>query len=372
MTKRSKKRQVPFVNRKQLSRHAKDERQRRWLLIGIAAVFALVAAVGGFGLYQELVAKPSQPMARVHGETIPLGDYRGRVAMQRFLLENQLDTLKAQQRSTPNVQIDQMIPYIDYQLANVTSLVYDELINEEIIDQEAQRIGLSVPLDEITVAIEEGWGYFRNPLRSPTPLPGTDESQSTSTLEEFVDQYGSFIARMESSASVGEDVHRQIVEAGLLRSRVMESIAGDVSTTEEQVHARHILVDTEEEAQKVLSRLQGGETFTDLAKEASEDPGSGDQGGDLGWFGRGRMVPTFEEAAFALQPGEVSQPISSTFGYHIIQVEERDPNREIDPDTLAQQRTSFFEEWLSEQLTADGVERLYSDEELEALATAQD
>jgi parvulin-like peptidyl-prolyl isomerase len=372
MAKRSKKKQVQFVNRKQMSRHAKDEQQRRWLLIGIAAVFVLVVAVGGFGLYQELVAKPSQPVARVHGETISLEDYQGRVAMQRFLLENQLNALKAQQRTAPNAQIDQMIPYVEYQLASLASLVYDELIDEEIIHQEAQRVGLSVSPDEITVAIEEGWGYLRNPLNSPTPFPETEEPQPAMTLDEFRDQYGSFIARMESSAGVGEEMHRQVVEASLLRSKVMESISVDISTTEEQVRARHILVDTEEEAQDVLSRLQAGEIFSDVAKEASNDLGSGDQGGDLGWFGRGQMVPTFEEAAFALQPGEVSQPVSSTFGYHIILVDERDPDHQVDPAVLAQRQTSFLQEWLTEQRVSEGVERLYSGEELEALATSQD
>lgn len=372
MAKRSKKKQVQFVNRKQISRHAKDERQRRWLLIGIAAVFVLMVAVGGLGLYQELVAKPSRPVARVHGEPISLGDYQGRVAMQRFLLENQLNALQAQQRTAPSAQLDQMIPYVEYQLASLATLVYDELIDEEIIRQEAQRVGLSVNPDEITVAIEEGWGYFRNPLHSPTPYPETEESQPAMTLDEFRDQYGSFIARMESSAGVGEEIHRQVVEASLLRSKVMESISVDVPATEEQVHARHILVDTEEEAQDVLGRLQAGETFTDVAKELSKDPGSGDQGGDLGWFGRGQMVPPFEEAAFALQPGEVSQPVSSTFGYHIIRVEERDTDHLVDPDVLSQRQTSFLQEWLTEQRVSEEVERLYSGEELEALATAVD
>jgi peptidyl-prolyl cis-trans isomerase C len=372
VTKQPKKKQEHFVNRKQLSRRAKDEQQRRWLLISVAAVFALVMVVVWVGLYQELVAKPSQPVARVHGESISLANYLERVALQRFLLESQLNVLEAQQRSNPDAQIAQMIPYVEYQLTNVATLVCDELIDEEITRQEAQRAGLSMSSDEVTVAIEEGWGYFRNPLSSPTPLPRADEPQPPKTLDEFQKQYGVFISGLEASAGVGEDVYRRMVEASLLRNKGMEWITGDIPTTEEQIHAKHILVDTKDEAQEVLGRLQAGETFTDVAKEASQDPGSKDQGGDLGWFGRGRMVPAFEEAAFALQPGEVSEPISSTFGYHVIQVEERDPNREISPAILAQRKASAFEDWLSERRTADEVERLYSDEELDALVTAQD
>lgn len=90
-----------------------------------------------------------------------------------------------------------------------------------------------------------------------------------------------------------------------------------------QVRARHILVATEEEANAVLERLSGGEDFTSLAQELSTDTGSGQLGGDLGFFGRGRMVAPFEEAAFGAEIGEVVGPIQSEFGYHIIEVTDR-------------------------------------------------
>lgn len=92
---------------------------------------------------------------------------------------------------------------------------------------------------------------------------------------------------------------------------------------EEEVRARHILVKTEDEAKKVEERLAKGEDFAKIAGEVSTDPGSGKQGGDLGFFGRNQMVPAFEEAAFKLEPGKVSEPVKSQFGYHIIKVEEK-------------------------------------------------
>ena len=137
------------------------------------------------------------------------------------------------------------------------------------------------------------------------------------------------------------------------------------------MRARHILVETEEEAEQALDRLRAGEVFTDVAREVSQDPGSAQHGGDLGWFGRGQMVPSFEDAAFALQPGELSEPISSTFGYHIIQVEERDPARELSPETLSQREAAASQQWLAEQRASEGVERLYSAEELDALLASQ-
>ncbi len=91
----------------------------------------------------------------------------------------------------------------------------------------------------------------------------------------------------------------------------------------EQVRARHILVETEPQAQAALQRLRAGEDFAKVAKELSTDKGSGANGGDLGWFGRGRMVPPFEQAAFGAKIGEVVGPVKSDFGYHLIEVQER-------------------------------------------------
>jgi len=92
---------------------------------------------------------------------------------------------------------------------------------------------------------------------------------------------------------------------------------------EEEVRARHILVEEEEEARAVLARLQEGESFEDLAAELSKDPGSARRGGDLDYFTQDRMVAPFAEAAFALEPGEVSEPVETQFGWHVIKLEDR-------------------------------------------------
>ena len=91
---------------------------------------------------------------------------------------------------------------------------------------------------------------------------------------------------------------------------------------QEEISARHILVETEEEALAVIERLNAGEDFIELAKEVSTGP-SGKEGGDLGYFVKDRMVPEFSEAAFALEPGAVSAPVKSDFGWHVIKVEDR-------------------------------------------------
>jgi peptidyl-prolyl cis-trans isomerase C len=90
---------------------------------------------------------------------------------------------------------------------------------------------------------------------------------------------------------------------------------------EEEIHARHILVSTEAEAKEIEERLKKGEDFATVAKEKSKDPSA--EGGDLGYFGKGQMLKPFEDAAFALQVGQISDPVQTQFGWHIIKVEEK-------------------------------------------------
>jgi peptidyl-prolyl cis-trans isomerase C len=113
-------------------------------------------------------------------------------------------------------------------------------------------------------------------------------------------------------ASIGEQAARAIYE-----DKVKQL------PPEDEVQARHILVGSEEEAKKIGERVKAGEDFAQLAKENSGDAGSKEQGGMLGFFGKGQMVPQFEEAAFALKKGEISPPVQSQFGWHIIKVEDR-------------------------------------------------
>lgn len=92
---------------------------------------------------------------------------------------------------------------------------------------------------------------------------------------------------------------------------------------EEEAQARHILVETEDEAKQIKEKLKNGGDFAALAKESSKDPGSKDNGGDLGFFTRGQMVPQFEEAVFKMNKGDVSDPIQTQFGWHLIKLEEK-------------------------------------------------
>jgi peptidyl-prolyl cis-trans isomerase C len=120
---------------------------------------------------------------------------------------------------------------------------------------------------------------------------------------------------------------------------------------EQQVHARHILVETKEQADKIIEQLKGGASFEELAKQ-SKDP-SGQNGGDLGFFGPGQMVPPFEKAAFALAPGEFTQePVQSEFGWHVIKVEEKRMSQPPTFDEVKDQLKNYVLRQKFEQVTA--------------------
>jgi peptidyl-prolyl cis-trans isomerase C len=107
-----------------------------------------------------------------------------------------------------------------------------------------------------------------------------------------------------------------------------------------EYNAAHILIETEEEAQAIIAELEGGADFATLAAERSVGP-SGPNGGDLGWFGAGMMVPQFEEAVFALEPGTVSAPVQTQFGWHVILLKE---TRQTEAPTLDEVRDELVEQ----------------------------
>lgn len=138
------------------------------------------------------------------------------------------------------------------------------------------------------------------------------------------------------AALIDTEIAEKITEEEV-RARYDQQIAATPPVNE--VKARHILVKTKEEAEAIIKRLDAGESFEAIAKEVSTDPGSGANGGDLGWFGPGQMVPEFEQAAFALEVGAYSkEPVQSQFGFHIIKVEDK---RQQQPPAFEQVKEQF-------------------------------
>jgi parvulin-like peptidyl-prolyl isomerase len=153
--------------------------------------------------------------------------------------------------------------------------------------------------------------------------------------------------------------YRQVLRSEILTQKMIAAVTASVPITAEHIHARHILVASETEARNLLAQLNSGADFADLARQQSLDANTRDQGGDLGWFPRGVLTaPEVEQAAFTLQPGQLSEPIKSSFGYHIIQVVERDPNHRLSDESLERLQQQAFERWLAEQRAKAQIERL--------------
>jgi peptidyl-prolyl cis-trans isomerase D len=180
----------------------------------------------------------------------------------------------------------------------------------------------------------------------PTETPYTFESYESS-VDSLVDELGS----IDYSRADLENLFRM----SLLREKVYEALTQDIETVQEMVWARHILVADEATANEVLLRLNDGDDWAILAAEYSIDESNKFNGGDLGWFFKGRMVAPFEEAAYSLEIGEIGQPVETENGWHIIQA----LGHEIRPLTASDLETSksaFFGKWLEEQKALEGVE----------------
>jgi len=132
---------------------------------------------------------------------------------------------------------------------------------------------------------------------------------------------------------------------------------------EEEVHARHILVVSEDEAKAILAQLKGGADFVALAKEKSKDPGSAESGGDLGYFTKEQMVPEFAEVAFKLGKGQVSDPVKTQFGWHIIKVEDR----RTKPTPTFEQVKPQIDNYIAHRAQAELVENLRKSANVERL-----
>lgn len=375
MAKRSKR--TKTVSKRQLSRKQREDRQKRILYAVAGVTIMAVVLVLGFGFYQEYIVKPSSPVALVNGQLISTRDYQQMVQYRRFDLAAQVARLQTElSRLDPTVEEQQfVVQYYQQQIQQLQSQevglplsVLDDMIDDELVRQEAARRSIIVTPEELQEEIELQFGYERNPP-PPTPTPITATVAITVTPsptvppmseDQFENNYGQYVLALRSNAGFNEAAFRRIFESSIYRTKLQEALAEELPTTDEQVHARHILVETEEEAQEVLARLEAGEDFAAVANEISMDTGTED--GDLGWFPRGQMVTEFEEAAFALQPGQTSDPVQTTYGYHIIELIERDSDQPLEEAIVEQRKASVVNDWLAEQRESDAVERFWSSE----------
>jgi foldase protein PrsA len=156
------------------------------------------------------------------------------------------------------------------------------------------------------------------------------DKELKAAIEEQKESYGENFEAFLKQQNWTEEFFEQQVELKVLNEKLIgnldeiteEQIKAEYEKMKREVHARHILVDDEKTANEVIAKLKDGGDFAELAKEYSTEPVAKETGGDLGWFGPGKMVQEFEDAAFALPEKELSEPVKTSFGYHVIEVTE--------------------------------------------------
>jgi parvulin-like peptidyl-prolyl isomerase len=324
-----------------------------WVVIGLAVV-GLFVVWQGFG--------PNQPALILEGQKISQKEfarlYENLVAQyQRVYAQYGQDFSKLLQGPAG----------IERRL-QLQSRVIDDLLRKRLIAQEIER---------------------RRIVISPTDIDDRTEIEFERILRQnnlTEEQAAQILQRQGRTLESFKRELRQAVELHLQTERLRDLVVGPIEPTEqelsayleehredydtpEEVHARHILIRVPEGASEaeiaqakkqiedIKKELENGADFAELAKKYSQDPGSAPNGGDLGFFRRGQMVKEFEDAAFSLEPGQISDPVRTQFGFHLIKVEEKKPaqhpelaqiRERVLKDYIAAERTRRFEQFYAE------------------------
>jgi len=385
----------------------KEDLQKRTIIISTIVVLVAVFSLVAYGVLDKYVLKPKTPIVQLDSRNVNVVEFEQRVRYQRFQIINQTYQLIEFVQSlggTPDI-----FAYFEQQIILATTqLSQPLLIGEEVIQTisddliilaEAEKMGIEVDEAQIDQEIRSVFGYF--PEGTPTPIPineplptstmtslqmtlvpptdspevDQEENQSTLptntpqieeapegepdptatpllipteyTLDLYEVNYQNYMDVL-TNEEIKEQTFRDMVGMYLVRKELMNILSADITQTQEQIWVRHILVEDELTALEVTDKLADGQDFVVLAAEYSSDETNKDNGGDLGWFALGMMVQPFEEAAFALEVGEISDPVQTDFGWHILQAlgKEQMP---IDEAALENLRNQAFSEWMIEK-----------------------
>ena len=395
------------INQKHMAHLAVVKKQERAIIISAIAVFAAVVVLVLYGVLSNTVLLQFRNVATVNGDKISAGEFQKYVKIQRI---NAINTYVqyfqyAQMFGIQNPEEDQtfggMLSEQKSKLTNTEVMgqsVIDLLIEDKLIRQEAEKRGITVDDAEVQKYLKDSFGYYPDgtptaaptatmystnvpdersfaivtitptataapteaveatatpPAAEPTAAAASVEPTATAaptataiTEEGYKTLLDERVKSFGDQTGITSEEFTGLYESYILREKLVEEVTKDLQPFDEQVWARHILVKTKEDAEAVLARLKAGEDWVKIAQEVSLDTGSKETGGDLGWFAKGAMVKPFEEAAFALGVGEISEPVESNFGFHIIQVIGHE-NKPITETEFATKKQAFFTEFLA-------------------------
>jgi peptidyl-prolyl cis-trans isomerase D len=369
---------MPPKNKKFIAQKQKEDRQKKIILIATIAVVVIVLGLIAYGVLDRFVLTPNTAVITLEDQTIRGDEFeqQARWIRRSKIMEVSQILTTIQQLGGSN---DIYSYFKDQLMADVNSLEQPLLTGQEVVQAltqdiifrvEANKMGIEVSQAEIDQAIQEAFGFYPNgtptPIASQTPIasepatstPRADESGQPDptatpllkpteyTKDLFESNYQEFLDSITNEGISEKTVHT-IVEFSLIREKLFDTITADVDQVQEQVWIRHILVEDEDTAKEVLQKLKEGQDFADLTLEYSTDESNKEQGGDLGWFARGSMVEPFEEAAFALNVGEISDPVQTDFGWHILESLGKE-DRPLTDSALSALKNQVWNDWVDE------------------------
>ncbi|MEZ4667494.1 MAG: peptidylprolyl isomerase [Anaerolineae bacterium] len=393
----------PQIQREYHSHAEREQQIQRWIIRGTLIAVGLVILVLAITVIIDAFVIPNQVVASVDGQNISISQFQKRVRLERYLRNQQLTNLINTYSSFgyTQEQIGQQLqsqePYATWirelQVPDQMGLnVVNTLVDEQLIRNAAKEKGITVTQAEIDKKVEDFFQFTPvqdisseataevtatveptvtpTPYVSPTPSPtatltpvpeitatpsstpiATLPPEPTKTADEaqkaFQTDRDTFFRDVRKNTGMSDGDINAYFELRALQDALTSNVAADITKTGMFVNVRHILVATEEEAQDILSAIENGESFSDLAKSISTDTGSGANGGELGWAPVTQYVKEFQEAARTAEIGAIVGPVKTEFGYHIIQVRARE-DRELSDSELEQAKSGAFSTWFDE------------------------
>ncbi|HEY43725.1 MAG TPA: hypothetical protein G4O11_07055 [Anaerolineae bacterium] len=321
---------------------------RRWILGGAIGTVLLVIGLIVYGVVDIKLIQPRQPVAVIDEQEISRRDFHTRV---RLALSPGIDSIS-----------------VGYQILS-------EMIDDLIIKQEANQLGITVSEAEVELEMEHRFGFFSEGTPTPMPTKTPDptilvETTATPTVEPsptigptttprptatpftreaYEERRADFFGNLAELYGATEKDYRAYIEAQLYRERVIETFGDDVERVQEQVWLGQIQVADRETLDEIITRLDDGENWDDLAAELSQDSLTKDSGGDLGWLTWDNVTGRFGEeglAVFQTPIGDILDPLETQLGWHLIQVIDRG-ERPLDDEAFQQAVIGEFSDWLT-------------------------
>ncbi|SHJ56546.1 foldase protein PrsA [Dethiosulfatibacter aminovorans DSM 17477] len=304
-------------------------KNRRITALALSLVMILMMASGCVKENKESAA------AVVNGDEISIAEFEKNLEIYKNMYESQYGDIAWDE------EIEEGVTY----LSSLKENVIENMIMDTIMLQEAAKNGVEVTDEELQSLFEEYKAYY-----------GDEETYNESLASSGMDE--AFLLEYLKNGEIIDRYVSNFVDTIEINDEILESYFDENKDKFVAVNASHILVNSLEEAQDILAKLYDGADFGEMAMEYSQDPGSAGNGGELGYFYKGQMVAEFEEVAFSVEPGELSGIVSTTYGFHILKVNDRKESLEDNYDIVfADYQNAKYTEKLEELKSNADIER---------------